>query len=239
MQAAIHKMFRDSAEVKIRFADHYGPRIEAVARRMAEVLRRGGKLLFFGNGGSAADAQHLAAEFVNRFLRDRGALAAIALTTDTSALTSIGNDLGFDQVFSRQVEALGRPEDLVVSISTSGNSPNVLRAVEAARRLGCFTVGFTGGSGGGLAKAVDEAFVVPSAETPRIQETHITLGHALCALVDDLLAETGSGQEAARSRRRAVGNGEAMAPPLFHLGPKEPGERPRTCDTQCGMSNID
>lgn len=200
MQAAIHKMFRDSAEVKIRFADQYGPRIEAVARRMAEVLHRGGKLLFFGNGGSAADAQHLAAEFVNRFLRDRGALAAIALTTDTSALTSIGNDLGFDQVFSRQVEALGRPGDLVVAISTSGNSPNVLRAVEAARRLGCVTVGFTGGSGGRLAKAVDEAFVVPSAETPRIQETHITLGHALCALVEDLLVEGGTKLAARQDR---------------------------------------
>ena len=205
MQAAIHKMFRDSAEVKLRFAEQYAPRIEAVARRMAEVLRRGGKLLFFGNGGSAADAQHLAAEFVNRFLRDRGALAAIALTTDTSALTSIGNDLGFDQVFSRQVEALGRPGDLVVAISTSGHSPNVLRAVEAARRLGCVTVGFTGGSGGRLAKAVDEAFVVPSAETPRIQETHITLGHALCALVDDLLAQTDSGQGAAGSPATAAG----------------------------------
>ncbi len=192
MQAAIQKMFRESAEVKVRFAEENGPRIEAVARRMAEVLRRGGKLLFFGNGGSAADAQHLAAEFVNRFLRDRGAFAAIALTTDTSALTSIGNDLGFDQVFSRQVEALGRPGDLVLAISTSGNSPNVLRAVEAARRLGCVTVGLTGGSGGRLAKAVDEVFVVPSAETPRIQETHITLGHALCALVDELLVESGT-----------------------------------------------
>jgi D-sedoheptulose 7-phosphate isomerase len=192
MQATIHRMFRDSAEVKIRFAEQHGSRIEAVARRMADVLRRGGKLLFFGNGGSAADAQHLSAEFVNRFLRDRGALAAIALTTDTSALTSIGNDLGFDQVFSRQVEALGRPGDLVVAISTSGNSPNVLRAVEAARRLGCVTVGMTGGSGGKLAKVVDEAFVVPSAETPRIQETHITLGHALCALVEDLLVESGT-----------------------------------------------
>jgi D-sedoheptulose 7-phosphate isomerase len=188
MQAGIHRMFRDSAEVKLRFADQYAPQIEAVARRMAEVLRRGGKLLFFGNGGSAADAQHLAAEFVNRFLRDRGPLAALALTTDTSALTSIGNDLGFDQVFSRQVEALGQPGDLVVAISTSGNSSNVLRGVEAARRLGCSTVGFTGDSGGLLAGAVDEAFVVPSAETPRIQETHITLGHALCALVDEILA---------------------------------------------------
>ncbi|HEX9900037.1 MAG TPA: D-sedoheptulose 7-phosphate isomerase [Candidatus Methylomirabilis sp.] len=199
MQSAIQKMFRDSAEVKLRFAGEAAPRIESVARRMAEVLRRGGKLLFFGNGGSAADAQHLAAEFVNRFLRDREALAAIALTTDTSALTSIGNDLGFDQVFSRQVEALGRPGDLVVAISTSGNSPNVLRAVEAARRLGCVTVGLTGGTGGRLAKVVDEAFVVPSTETPRIQETHTTLGHALCALVEDLLAETGSRQRAGGS----------------------------------------
>ncbi|MBI4735610.1 MAG: D-sedoheptulose 7-phosphate isomerase [candidate division NC10 bacterium] len=196
MQADIHRMFRDSAAVKLRFAEQFAPRIEAVARRMAETLRKGGKILFFGNGGSAADAQHLAAEFVNRFLRDRGALAAVSLTTDTSALTSIGNDLGFDQVFSRQVEALGRPGDLVVAISTSGNSPNVLRGVEAARRLGCGTVGLTGGSGGLLAKTVDEAFIVPSAETPRIQETHITLGHALCALVDELLTP-GPGAEIA------------------------------------------
>jgi len=187
MQAAIHKMFRESAEVKLRFAEQYAPRIESVARRMVEVLERGGKLLFFGNGGSAADAQHLAAEFVNRFLRDRNALAAVALTTDTSALTSIGNDLGFEHVFSRQVEALGRTGDLVVAISTSGNSPNVLQGVQAARRLGCATVGLTGGSGGLLASSVDEAFVVPSAETPRIQETHITLGHALCALVEEIL----------------------------------------------------
>ena len=187
MQAGIHQMFLESAEVKLRFADQYAPRIEAVSRRMAEVLRGGGKLLFFGNGGSAADAQHLAAEFVNRFLLDRGPLAALALTTDTSALTSIGNDLGFDQIFARQVEALGRPGDLVVAISTSGNSLNVLRGVEAARRLGCATVGLTGGSGGLLAQAVEEAFVVPSAETPRIQEAHITLGHVLCALVEELL----------------------------------------------------
>ena len=199
MQADIHRMFRDSAAVKLRFAEEYAPRIEAVARRMAETLRMGGKILFFGNGGSAADAQHLAAEFVNRFLRDRGALAAVSLTTDTSALTSIGNDLGFDQIFSRQVEALGRPGDLVVAISTSGNSPNVLRGVEAARRLGCGTVGLTGGSGGLLANAVDEAFIVPSAETPRIQETHITLGHALCALVDELLTP-GPGAEIAAQR---------------------------------------
>ncbi len=191
MRLDIHQMFRESAAVKLRFAEQYAPRIEIVARRMAEALQRGGKLLFFGNGGSAADAQHLAAEFVNRFLHNRGALAAVALTTDSSALTSIGNDLGFDQVFARQVEALARPGDVVVAISTSGNSPNVLRGVEAARRLGCTSVGLSGGSGGLLATAVDEAFVVPSTETPRIQETHITMGHALCAVVEEILLCTG------------------------------------------------
>ncbi len=181
------RMFRESAEVKLRFAESYASQIEALARRMADVLERGGKLLFCGNGGSAADAQHLAAEFVNRFLVERPALAALALTTDTSTLTSIGNDLGFDEVFSRQVEALARPGDLLVAISTSGNSANILKAVAAARRLGCYTVGFTGGQGGALAAAVDQAFLVPIAATPRIQETHITLGHALCALVERLL----------------------------------------------------
>ncbi len=191
MQMDIHQIFRDSAAVKLRFAEEYAPRIEIVARRMAETLQRGGKLLFFGNGGSAADAQHLAAEFVNRFLHNRGALAAVALTTDSSALTSIGNDLGFDQVFARQLEALARPGDVVVAISTSGNSPNVLRGVEAARRLGCTSVGLTGGSGGLLATIADEAFVVPSTETPRIQETHITAGHALCAVVEEILLSSG------------------------------------------------
>ena len=184
----IRTMFRESAAVKLRFVEENAARIAAVAQRMAEVLRRGGKLLFVGNGGSAADAQHLAAEFVNRFQRDRRALAAIALTTDSSILTSIGNDSGFDQIFSRQVEALGRPGDLLVAISTSGNSPNVLRAVEAARALGVFSIGLCGGSGGALATTTDETFIVPSPETPRIQEAHITLGHAWCALVEDLLA---------------------------------------------------
>jgi D-sedoheptulose 7-phosphate isomerase len=188
MKAGVLRIFQESAALKLRFAEANADRIVAVARQMADSLQRGGKLLFCGNGGSAADSQHLAAEFVNRFLLQRGALAAIALTTDTSALTSIGNDLGFDQVFARQVEALGRPGDVVVAISTSGGSPNVLRAVEVARQLGCFTVALTGGSGGSLAALADEAFVVPSAETPRIQETHITLGHTLCALVEGLLA---------------------------------------------------
>ena len=200
MKAGVLRIFQDSAALKLRFVEANADRIVAVARQMADSLRRGGKLLFFGNGGSAADSQHLAAEFVNRFLRQRGALAAVALTTDTSALTSISNDLGFDQVFARQVEALGRAGDVVVAISTSGGSPNVLRAVETARRLGCVTVALTGGSGGALAAAVDEAFVVPSAETPRIQETHITLGHALCALVEDLLAAPADRPAAAGTR---------------------------------------
>jgi len=188
MRAGVVRMFQESAALKLRFVEANADRVVAVAQRMADSLRRGGKLLFFGNGGSAADAQHLAAEFVNRFLRHRGALAAVALTTDTSALTSISNDLGFDQIFARQVEALGRPGDVAVAISTSGSSPNVLRAVEAAARLGCLTVALTGGTGGALAATADEAFIVPSSETPRIQETHITLGHALCMLVEDLLA---------------------------------------------------
>ena len=200
MKAGVVRMFQESAALKLRFVEANADRIVATARQMAESLRRGGKLLFFGNGGSAADAQHLAAEFVNRFLRQRGALGAIALTTDTSALTSISNDLGFDHVFARQVEALGRAGDVVVAISTSGGSPNVLRAVEAARRLGCLTVALTGGTGGALAAAANEAFVVPSAETPRIQETHITLGHALCALVEDLLAAPPDGPGAPANR---------------------------------------
>jgi D-sedoheptulose 7-phosphate isomerase len=187
MQLAIRKLFEESAAVKRRFVEEHASRIESAARRMAEALRRGQKLLFAGNGGSAADAQHLAAEFVNRFIKERPGLPAIALTTDSSALTAIGNDLGFDEVFARQVEALGRPGDVLVAISTSGNSPNVLRAVEAAGRLGLLTIGFTGGSGGRLAGLAEIVFVVPSGETPRIQETHITLGHALCGLVDDIL----------------------------------------------------
>jgi D-sedoheptulose 7-phosphate isomerase len=188
VERRIRQMFDESARLTAEFADREAVRIVATARRMAEALRGGGKLLFCGNGGSAADAQHLAAEFVNRFLRERAALAAIALTTDTSVLTSIGNDYGFDRVFARQVEALGRPGDVLIAFSTSGNSANVLRAVLAARGLGVWTLGVTGGDGGDLARTAHEAFIVPSRETPRIQEVHITLGHALCELAEELLA---------------------------------------------------
>ena len=150
-------------------------------------FERGGTLLLFGNGGSAADAQHIAAEFVGRFNRDRTPLPALALTTDTSALTAIGNDYGFEQVFARQIRALGRPGDVVVAISTSGRSPNILAGVEAARERGLTTIGLTGGGGDLLAGLVDIAIVVPSANTARVQECHITLGHILCEIVETLL----------------------------------------------------
>ena len=149
-------------------------------------LRGGNKILIFGNGGSAADAQHLAAEFVNRFQIERPPLAAIALTTDTSTLTSIGNDYHFDDIFSKQVEALGRTGDIAWGISTSGNSANVVKAIKAAGKIGMATIGMTG-RGGQLADIADLAFTVDSDTTARIQESHITLGHILCDLVDRTL----------------------------------------------------
>jgi D-sedoheptulose 7-phosphate isomerase len=147
-------------------------------------LRAGGKLLFAGNGGSAADAQHWAAELVSRFQKERPGLAAIALTTDSSILTAIGNDYGFERVFARQVEALGAPGDVFVAISTSGRSANILRAVEAARARSLRVIGFTGEGGGDMAALCDFCLQVPSADTPRIQEGHSFLGHLLCALVE-------------------------------------------------------
>jgi D-sedoheptulose 7-phosphate isomerase len=161
-------------------------RVAAVAGRYAGTLREGGTIFFGGNGGSAADAQHVAAELVGRLRRERRALAAIALTTDTSALTAIANDYGYDEVFARQVRGLGRKGDVAVAISTSGNSPGILKAVEACRELGVCTIGLTGGSGGKLAGVVDCALVVSATtDTQRIQETHILIGHVLCELVDE------------------------------------------------------
>jgi len=152
-------------------------------------LRGGGKLMFFGNGGSAADAQHIAAELVGRFMNERRPLPAIALTTDTSALTAIANDYGYDEVFARQVRALGRSGDVAIAISTSGKSPSVLRAVEAARSLGMRTIGLTGGDGGALAGLVEVSLrVSASTLSCRIQETHILIGHVLCELVESGLA---------------------------------------------------
>lgn len=154
----------------------------AAARAIRESLASGGKVLFFGNGGSAADAQHWAAEFSGRYAKERGGLAAIALTTDTSALTAIANDFGFEEIFARQVEALARPGDVAVGISTSGNSPNVMAGLKKARELGCATVAVLGRDGGRTAPLADAALVFEATETPRIQEFHEVLGHLLCAL---------------------------------------------------------
>ena len=158
--------------------------LEQAVALCIDALRNGRKLLFCGNGGSAADAQHWAGELVSRFYYDRPGLAAIALTTDSSILTAIGNDYGYDYTFARQVEALGCAGDVLVAISTSGNSPNIIRAAEAARARGVAVVGFTGEGGGKLAPLSDICFRVPSTETPRIQEGHEFIGHLLCALVE-------------------------------------------------------
>ncbi len=156
----------------------------AWVRAGAKTLGAGGKIFFFGNGGSAADAQHLATEFVVRYEKNRAALAAISLATDTSALTAIGNDLGFEQVFSRQIAALGRPGDMAVAISTSGKSPNILEALKTAREKGLVTVGLSGRDGGAMKDLCDLCLIVPGQITARIQEMHITLGHMFCEALD-------------------------------------------------------
>lgn len=158
--------------------------IEHLARRMAASLREGGKICWMGNGGSAADSQHLAAEFVGRFELERGGLASVALTTDSSVLTAVGNDYGFEAVFERQVEALCRPPDVVIGISSSGNSENVCRALERARSLGCYTAALTGRTGGRMAEIAETSLIVPSTSTARIQEAHILIGHILCGEVE-------------------------------------------------------
>ncbi|BBA32426.1 phosphoheptose isomerase [Methylocaldum marinum] len=160
------------------------PQIEALGERLVACIRSGGKVLFFGNGGSAADSQHLAAELVGRFVRERRGLPAIALTTDTSILTAVGNDYGFETIFARQIEALCGPQDIVVSISTSGNSPNVIAAIERAKEIGAFTAALTGKDGGRVKDMVDLCIRVPSSVTSRIQEAHIFIGHVLCDWVE-------------------------------------------------------
>ncbi|RJP25319.1 MAG: SIS domain-containing protein [Deltaproteobacteria bacterium] len=160
--------------------------ITAAATAIAEAFKAGRKLLLFGNGGSAADAQHIAAEFMNRFLIERPPLPAIALTTDTSVITSVANDYAFDDIFSKQVKALGRKGDVAIGITTSGTSANVLKALRAAKKLGMITIALTG-DGGKAASLADIALQVPSRSTPRIQEAHIAVGHILCDLTDTLL----------------------------------------------------
>src|SRR5687768_16257481 len=158
--------------------------ISDVGILLQQCIKNGGKILLCGNGGSAADSQHIAAEIVGRFKKERKGMPAIALTTDTSILTSVGNDYGYEYIFSRQVEALCSPLDVVIGLSTSGNSPNVVRAIETAKQIGATTVGMTGGSGGKLTALCDFNLVMPSRDTPRIQEAHIFIGHVLCELAE-------------------------------------------------------
>jgi len=182
----IREQLRESCRVKQSFSEELLSRIERFALRSAEALAAGRKLVFFGNGGSAADAQHLAAELVVRLHADRPGLPALALTTNTSVLTATGNDYGFDQLYSRQIESLVEPGDILVAISTSGTSPNVVRGIEAGARRGAFRVALTGETGGALADKVDLLLNVPSRDAQRIQESHITIGHIACGLMEEV-----------------------------------------------------
>lgn len=188
MQDLIRAAVAESIRVKEIFLEEQAATLERVAKLCAETLSQDHKLMLFGNGGSAADAQHIAAEFVNRFRIERRPLPALALTVDTSSITSIGNDYSFDEIFSKQILALGQAGDVAIAISTSGNSPNILRAIDACGEKGCFVVGLTGGNGGKMQEQTDFLLNVSATkETARIQETHILAGHILCDLIDHLL----------------------------------------------------
>lgn len=176
--------FAEHRETVSRAEADLGPAFAGLVKACVASIKGGGKILFFGNGGSAADAQHLATELTIRYRKDRAPIAAIALTTDTSSLTAAGNDLGFEQIFARQVAALGRAGDVAIGISTSGNSPNVLAALRQARAMKLITVGFSGRSGGKLPPLCDHALLVPSYTTARIQELHIMLGQMLCGALE-------------------------------------------------------
>jgi D-sedoheptulose 7-phosphate isomerase len=200
------KHFRDLVQGRIQSAidiktallldSQFQDALAHVAMRIVASLRAGGKVIFFGNGGSAADAQHLTAEFTGRYLKERRALAALALSTNSSSVTAIGNDYGFDLVFARQLEALGKEGDVAIGISTSGNSRNVIRAFEVAKSKSIYAVALTGASGGAMKKIADLTICVPTEETPRIQECHILAGHIICEIVEVALfedTENGSG----------------------------------------------
>lgn len=190
MRNKILKSFKDSISVKQQFVDENIETIMEVSRLIADTLNNGSKLLLFGNGGSACDASHIAAEFINRFQRERPAFPAIALNTDMAVLTSIANDYDYSTIFERQLKALAQEGDVVIAISTSGNSPNVIKAVETAIKKRLKVVALTGAKGDRLASISDYVFAVPSNETPRVQETHITLGHVLCQMVEEILFES-------------------------------------------------
>ena len=187
MENIILKRFKESVEVKTRFLKENLPKLLDMIKLISHAFEAGNKLFLFGNGGSAADAQHLAAEFVNRYVMDRPPLPAIALTTDTSILTSISNDFSFNEIFAKQLKALGKEGDVAFGISTSGNSSNIIKAFEVAKEMRMKTVALTGNDGGAIAKMADISLIVPSTSTPRIQEVHILVGHILCEMVEHSL----------------------------------------------------
>ena len=187
MKDIIIKGFKESANLKTIFIAENVDKLISVIEITAGAIQQGNKVILFGNGGSAADAQHIAAEFVNRFLIERPPLPALALTTDTSIITSIGNDMDFSEIFAKQIRALGKMDDVAMGLSTSGNSINVVKALQVANEMGIKTVGITGKDGGKISGAVDYLLNVDSYSTPRIQEVHITIGHMICEMVDLLL----------------------------------------------------
>jgi D-sedoheptulose 7-phosphate isomerase len=187
VEKEIVSSFKESGEVKEQFIRESLTSLISVIQTVVEALEAGNKILLFGNGGSAADAQHIAAEFVNRISMERPPLPAVSLVTDASVITSISNDYSFSDVFAKQIKALGRPGDIAIGISTTGNSANVVRAFEVARELGIITVALTGNKGGTMAEMADHALIVPANKTPRIQEAHIIIGHVICEMVERLL----------------------------------------------------
>ncbi len=189
MKEKILKAFEESISVKQKFIKENLDTVIDVSKLLSGMFNKGNKLILFGNGGSAADASHIAAEFVNRFMKERPGLPAIALNTDTAIITSIANDYDFSDIFARQIKALAQEGDVIIAISTSGNSPNILKAVDVAKKKKLKIIAFTGAKGDKLAAKSDYVFAVPSGSTPRIQETHITLGHVLCQMVEEILFE--------------------------------------------------
>jgi len=183
----VRNFLNASADLKYKVAESLSGEILKAANMCLESIRQGGKLMLMGNGGSAADSQHIAAELTGRFKQNRKALAALALTVDTSSITALGNDFGFETIFARQIEALGRSGDVALGISTSGNSENVIRALKLARTMGIQTIGFIGNEGGRMRDIVDIPLIVPSSDTARIQEVHITIGHIICEIIEQEL----------------------------------------------------
>ncbi|MEW6101807.1 MAG: D-sedoheptulose 7-phosphate isomerase [Candidatus Omnitrophota bacterium] len=190
MRERIKEIILESIQVKEELLRNHVGKILEIAKIMLDTLKKGGKVILFGNGGSASDCQHIAAELIGRFKKDRSALAAIALTTNTSVLTSLANDYGYEIVFSKQIEALGNKNDVAIGISTSGKAKNVACGIKQAKKMGIKTIALTGGDGGDLAKLADVSLIVPSGITARVQESHITIAHIICELIESACFKT-------------------------------------------------